>query len=238
MSLRKPSDLGYSDRGYDLPPLTVEPVVIRSEYTPPGQLFATGLKGVGDRAQVRKGTLGDRIGAAAQLIAAEPDEQWIAWVGLNDESDAIAAAVPGAVVVEGSQSPDEKAARLERFAAGETRVLVTKATVAGYGLNLQRCARVVFVGLGDSFEQFYQAVRRCWRFGQQRPVHVYVVLSDLEEPIFANVRRKEREADEMATALVRHVAAFERAELRGADVGFAYEATQPIRLPDWLKEVA
>lgn len=239
MSLRRPADLGYPNDGYDLPPLEILPAIVPSDYAPAGQLLATGLKGVGDRARVRRGTVGRRVAAAADLIAAEPGEQWIAWVGTNDEERALAALVPDALVVTGSQDPDEKAARLERFAAGRARVLVTKPSIAAWGLNFQGCARMAFVGLGDSFESYYQAIRRCWRFGQTRSVRAHVVLSDLEEPIYHNVLRKEREADAMAAALVRHVAAFERAELGALAPGrLVYAPAQPMRLPAWLRSVA
>lgn len=213
MSLKRPSDLGYSDLGYDLPDLRIQPEIVDTEYTPPGQLFATTLKGVGDRAAVRKATMGDRVERAAALIAAEPDEPWIAWCGLNDEGRTLAELIPGAVLVEGQQSPEEKADALERFAAGEIRVLVTKPSIAGFGLNFQHCARMVFVGLGDSYETYYQSIRRCYRFGQTRDVRAYIVLTEPEEAIYANVLRKEREAESTAAELLRHVAAFEREEI-------------------------
>jgi hypothetical protein len=238
MSMLHPRDLGFEAEGYDLPPLTVEPVVVRTDYVPEGQLFPTGLHGIGDRSAVRKGTLTERVRRAADLILSEPGESWIAWCGLNAESDELACLIPGAIVVEGSQSPDEKAARLARFAT-DGGVLITKASIAGHGLNYQHCARQVFVGLNDSWEQYYQAIRRSWRFGQTRPVRVYVVLADLEEPILANVLRKEREAMTMTDGLIRHVAAFERAEIEAlSDARDAYAPTQLMRLPTWLREMA
>lgn len=238
LSMQHPRDLGYEAEGYDLPALTVDPVIVRTDYVPEGQLLPNGLKGVGDRSRVRRGTMAERVRRAVDLIRAEPGEPWIAWAGLNDESDALAAALPGAIVVEGSQSPDEKADRLARFGT-DGGVLVTKCSIAAHGLNYQHCARQVFVGLSDSWEQYYQAIRRSWRFGQTRPVRVYVVLADLEEPILANVLRKEREAAAMTDGLVRHVARFERAELDAiADQRDGYEPSQPIRLPTWLRGVA
>lgn len=231
MAMLHPRDLGFAADGYDLPPLTVEPVVVRTDYVPEGQLFPTGLHGIGDRSRVRKGTLEARVGRAADLIRAEPDEPWIAWCGLNDESTALARLIPGAIVVEGSQSPDEKAVRLARFAT-EGGVLVTKASIAGHGLNYQHCARQVFVGLDDSWERYYQAIRRSWRFGQTRPVDVYVVLADLEEPILANVLAKEREAMAMTEGLIRHVARFEREEIDAvSDQRDPYDPRHPMTGP-------
>ncbi|MCL5265159.1 MAG: helicase [Chloroflexi bacterium] len=224
MSLQKPSDLGYSDDGYILPELTIDPIIIPSDYVPEGQLFAISLKGVSDRARVRKATMMQRVLVAADHIKAEPNEQWLVWVGLNDEGRELAKMIPSSVLVEGSQSPDEKADALTRFANGEIKVLISKVSIAGFGMNFQSCARMVFVGLGDSYEQYFQAIRRCWRFGQKRPVKVHIVLTDLEETIYENVLRKEKEAEATAAELVKHVAEFEKAEISTVDRGsFMYE---------------
>ena len=234
MSVRKPSDLGHPDDGYLLPPLSIDPVIVPVDYAPADRLFFTGLKGVGDRAAVRKATAAERVRRAVDLVAAEPDEQWLIWCGLNDEARALAAAIPGAVNVEGRDAPEAKADALAAFADGSVRVLVTKPSVAGFGMNFQGCARMAFVGLGDSYEQYYQAIRRCWRFGQTRPVTAYVVLTDPEEAIYHNVLRKEREAAAMADELVRHVAAYERAEIAGASGRSEYTPAVPMALPGWL----
>ncbi len=234
MSLKRPSDLGYSDDGYALPPLEITASLVPTTFSRPGELFATTLKGIGDRAAVRRETLTERVKAAADLINAEPDEPWIAWVGLNDEGSELAARIPGAVLVEGADSPEYKAESIEAFVRGDCRVIVSKVSIFGFGLNLQRCARMVFVGLSDSYEAYYQAIRRCWRFGQERPVHAYIVLTEPEEAIYANVCRKQREAEATAAELVKHVAAFERAEI--GNVGRKEDAPhgQPMRLPAWL----
>lgn len=234
MSLKRPSDLGYSDDGYALPPLEITASLVPTTFTRPGELFATTLKGIGDRAAVRRETMTERVKVAAELIAAEPDEPWIAWVGLNDEGSELAARIPGAVLVEGADSPEYKAESIEAFVRGDCRVIVSKVSIFGFGLNLQRCARMVFVGLSDSYEAYYQAIRRCWRFGQERPVHAYIVLTEPEEAIYANVCRKQREAEATAAELVKHVAAFERAEI--GNVGRKEDAPhgQPMRLPAWL----
>lgn len=203
VALRRPSDIGFDDEGYDLPPLNITPVVVDVEITPEGQLFATDLGGIGGRAQVRRHTLDARCEAAAELVTGT-DDQWIVWCGLNDEADAIAKAIPGAVNVEGSWTPDAKAEALEQFQDGTIRVLVTKPAIAGFGMNFQNCHRMVFVGLSDSYEAYYQAIRRCWRFGQQHPVDVHVVVSTLEQQIVANVRRKESEAADTTAQLVHY----------------------------------
>lgn len=224
MSLKRPSDLGYSDDGYELPQLKILPRIIQSDYVPEGQLMATSLKGVGDRARVRRGTTAQRVQAAGDIINSETGERWLAWVGLNDEGRELARLIPDAVLVEGCQSPEEKADALTRFADGQTRVLITKPSIAGFGLNFQHCARMVFVGMGDSYEQYYQAIRRCWRFGQTRLVQAHIVLTDIEETVYQNVLRKEREAETTANELVKHVAEFEKVEIgTGTQGDFMYE---------------
>ena len=201
-ALRRPSDLGWPDTGYDLPPLRVHAEVVDAEVESEGQLFATDLGGVGGRAKVRRSTLGERADRAIDL--ASGDGQWIVWCGLNDEASAVAKAVPGAVNVDGSMSPDDKAEALESFQDETIRVLVTKAQIAGFGMNFQQCHQMVFVGLSDSYESYYQAVRRCWRFGQTEPVDAHIVVSNLERQIVDNVRRKETEASVTTEALIRY----------------------------------
>ena len=161
------------------------------------------------------------------------------WCGLNAEQDAVANAFgDDAISVTGSMSPDEKAELLRAWLNGAAPVLVTKVAIAGFGLNLQRCARMAFVGLSDSYESYYQAIRRCWRFGQQRPVECHIVLTEPEEAIYANVLRKEQEAEAMSRDLVRHIAHFERAELAHTSSRDPYVPTTPMQLPRWLKEHA
>jgi hypothetical protein len=202
-ALRRPSDMGGSDWGYDLPKLHIIGEIVHSDIDSEGQLFATDLGGVGGRARVRRATLDDRVRRAIRLCDSD-DDQWIVWCGLNDEARLVADAVEGAVNVEGSWSPDAKAQALEAFQDGEIRVLVTKPSIAGFGMNFQNCARMAFVGLSDSYESYYQAIRRCWRFGQDRDVQAHVIVSALEAAIVENVRRKETEAARMTEQLIRH----------------------------------
>jgi hypothetical protein len=203
LALRRPSDMGYLDDGYDLPGLRVIPELLPVDVDVEGQLFATDLGGVGGRARVRKQTLQARCERAAELVAAEPDESWLLWCGLNAEADLLADLIPGAVNVHGSMSPEQKAEALLAFADGDIPVLITKPSIASRGLNWQHCARMAFVGLSDSYEDYFQAIRRCHRYGQTRVVHAHVVLSELESQIAANVARKEQEADEFMGELVR-----------------------------------
>lgn len=200
---RSPSDLGYPDEGYALPGLNIIEERVDHEVSSPDQLFATDIGGVGGRAAVRRETMGARVERAAKL-ASGTDDQWIVWCGLNDESTAITRLVPGAVELTGSDTPEHKAATIEAFQDGKVRVLVTKPSIAGFGVNLQNCHRMAFVGLGDSYEAYYQAIRRCYRFGQTEEVDAHIVVSAIESQIVANVRRKEQQDRDRITHLVRY----------------------------------
>jgi len=231
MAVRRPSDLGYDDDGFALPPLTIRPEFVEHDYVPEGQLFFGGLKGITDRSAVRRQTTGSRVSRAAELVNASSD-QWIVWHGLNAEGDALLAVIPDAVLVEGSQSPEAKAKALEAFQDGAFRVLITKPSIAGFGMNFQNAHRMAFVGLSDSWESYYQSIRRCWRFGQTNEVEAVVVLSDAEAAIYENVMGKEREALRMQERLIEHVAAFEREELDEEQDSFVYE-TATVDRPGW-----
>jgi len=231
MSIRRPSDLGYEDDGFILPELVIEPEFIAADYVPDGQLFFGGLGGIKDRSAVRRKTLTPRVQHAAALVNATPG-QWIVWHGLNDEGYALRDAIPGSILVEGNQTPEAKATAIEAFQDGAHRVLVTKPRIAGFGMNLQNAHQMAFVGLSDSWEAYYQSIRRCWRFGQTESVRAHIVLSDAEAEIFENVMRKEEEATRMQEKLIEHIAAFERGELDGKPDEWEYtEAT--VKRPAW-----
>lgn len=235
MSLKRPSDLGFSDEGYELPPLTVTPVIVESNFASPGKLFAQ-MRGITDRSTVRRATLKARVRASAEMIDKERSEPWLAWTGLNEEAESLCWELGDiAVEVKGADSPERKAEVFEAFVAGQVGVLVTKTKIAGFGMNFQNCARQVFVGINDSYEQYYQAIRRSLRFGQTRPVKIGVVISEPEMPVFDNVLRKEREAEEGTRELVRNVIAFERDELAAViRSDTAYLAHQRLQIPGWL----
>ena len=228
MSILKPSDLGFSDGAFDLPPLTIKPVFTDSPEPPEGMLTWTGIKGIGDRAKTRKATLNVRVDAVADMVNADA-EPWLVWCGLNDESTILADKITGAIEVTGTDSHDHKQDAISGFLSGKLRVLVTKPKIAGFGLNLQHCRKMVFVGLSDSWEQYFQCIRRCWRYGQTRPVEAYIVLSEIERPIFDNVMAKEAVATEMSLKLIEHVRDYEKQEVTGdtslADVQHNDEAS-------------
>jgi hypothetical protein len=159
----------------------------------------------------------------------------LVWCDLNSESEGLAAAIPGAVEVRGSDDPEDKEAALADFIAGGARVLVTKPSIAGYGLNMQRCAHVAFVGLSNSFEAWYQAIRRTWRFGQARPVECHLILSDADGSVRANLERKRLAAEEMATEMLAGMADIQKATVRALTRDSdTYEPKAPMRLPSWL----
>lgn len=204
VALRRPSDIGYADDGYELPPLQIVPETVEVPIKAEGQLFPTELGGVGGRSKVRRATLDARVERAVNLAQSTSD-QWIVWCGLNDEASAVAAAIGSdAVNIEGSWQADRKAEAIEAFQDGKIRVLVTKPSIAGFGMNFQNCHRMAFVGLSDSWEAYYQAIRRCWRFGQTKPVQAHIVVSELEQQIVQNIQRKEGDATATAAGLVRH----------------------------------
>lgn len=163
------------------------------------------------------------------------DRPFVWWCNLNDESAMLAKSIPGAVETKGSDSEDEKERKILDFLDGKTRVLVSKPGVCGYGMNFQHCADTGFVGLSDSFEQIYQAERRFWRFGQTKPVNVHMIYAETEGAVIQNLRRKEADADRMASAMVRHMADLSSEAVRGSVRDTPnYDPQQPIILPAWL----
>ena len=205
VALRKPSDFGYDDGAFQLPPLTIEQHVVAGRVLE-GRLFAIEAQSLQERQQARRESIDERVALTADLVN-DGDESWLVWCNLNNESLALARAIPDAVEVTGSDSPEKKTQAMLDFAAGRIRVLVSKPSICGFGLNFQVCHNVAFVGLSDSYEQFYQAIRRCWRFGQTQPVVAHVVTSETEGAVVSNIQRKEKQAGAMMDNLVREVAA-------------------------------
>ena len=235
--IRHPRDLGYDDAGYDLPPLNMHQITVRSEgKAPEGMLFAMEANTLQERIAVRKSSISDRVAAAADVVATRPDEPWLIWCNLNAEADAIKAAIAGAVNVQGSDKPEFKAKTLLGFCDGNPRVLLSKPSIAGWGMNWQHCRSMVFVGLNDSFEQLFQAVRRCWRFGQTQAVDCYLIASDLEGAVVANLQAKERKYEEMAAAMVSNMTDLTKANLVGGRRAVTvYNPTKEMKVPTWLQ---
>ncbi len=207
VTIRKPSDLGYEDGDFILPELQISDCTVETPREAvaddAGQmaLFAMEARTLNDQRQVRKASLQMRVDAAAAL-ANSNGEQWLVWCNLNDESKALAAAIDGAVEVSGSDSDDHKRQSAIDFQDGKIRVLVSKPSIFGFGLNFQSCHNVAFVGLSHSYEAFYQAIRRCWRFGQQQPVNAHIIYDVAEGRVIENIRRKEADSIAMAESMV------------------------------------
>ena len=235
--VRHPRDVGFDDEGYDLPPLNMHDVTVSADVAttaPPGMLFAMGASTLGERITVRKETASDRVKRAVEIVLCEPDEPWLVWCNLNSEADAIEKLLPRALQVAGKHDVGTKVERLLGFKSGRPPILISKPSLAGHGMNWQHCARMVFVGLTDSFEQVYQAIRRCWRFGQSRPVEVYFVASELEGAVVANIRRKERAFEDMLDAMSDHMRELMQTQLATAQVRSDYLPTQNMEVPSWL----
>jgi hypothetical protein len=234
--LRKPSDLGYSNEGYDLPPLIQTQHTVGVEYAPDmetGLLFPIQAASLQERIAARRGTVDERVAMAASITPTDRPFLW--WCNLNAESQALVRAIPGAVEVSGSDSEEEKERKILDFIHGRVRVMVSKPSIMGFGLNFQHCADTGFVGLNDSFEQVYQAIRRFWRFGQTRPVNVHFIAAETEGAVVANLKRKEADADRMAAAMVMHTADLSARAVRGSERDRpSYFPTTPMDVPSWL----
>lgn len=217
ISIKKPSDIGFDDGDYELPPLHVHDHVIDVDGPVAGCLFPEmGTKGLSGRLSARRASLEDRVATAAHLVGADlghGDCQWMIWCGLNEESDGLYQAIPQSVAVAGSDTYAEKVGAVQGFLNGSVRHLVSKAKILGFGMNFQHCHHQAFVGMSDSYEAYYQCVRRSWRFGQTQPVHAHVIFSEAEKVVIENVRRKEAAARELSVELVAQMSDFEREEL-------------------------
>lgn len=205
VALRKPSDLGYSDDGFILPPCNVEQITVDLEAFQTGMLFAVEAVGLEEQRKARKASLADRVKAAADLVNGD-DKPWLVWCDLNDESAALSKAIPDAVEVKGSDSPEHKEDAMLGFSEGRYRVMISKPSICGWGMNWQHCANVAFVGLSHSYEQYYQAIRRSWRFGQRQQVNVYVITSTADGSVVQSIQRKEEQATAMFENIVKHMA--------------------------------
>ena len=238
--LRKPSDLGYPNDGYDLPPLKYHQHTVAVEYAPSmetGLLFPVEASTLSERIAARRDTVDDRVAKAAEVTPADLPFVW--WCNLNAEAEALAKAIPGAVNLHGGLKDTDKERIIAEFLDGTIRVLISKPGICGFGLNFQHCADTGFVGLSDSFEQYYQAIRRFWRFGQTKPVNCHIIAAETEGATVANIRRKEADADRMAAAMVMHMADLSRAAVRGSVRDTPnYDPQQPVILPSFLEKAA
>lgn len=222
-----PATLGYTDEGYDLPPLHVHEIVVDGDEPVLQSLTLS------QRRDARRDSLEERCQAAAQLVNAS-HEQWVVWCDLNSESDRLHALIPDSSEIRGSDRPEDKANAVIDFSNEKIRCLVSKSSIFGFGVNWQQCNHMIFVGLSDSYEQYYQAVRRCWRFGQTKPVEVYIIISKNEGCVKANIERKEAESERMKAEMTKYTKEITKKELqKTCRLSTPYEPTVEMTLPVW-----
>lgn len=232
VTIRKPSDLGYEDDLYNLPPLNTHQHCIETSQESTDSLFTGEARTLTEQRKSKRGSLGVRVERMAEL-ANSNDEQWVVWCELNDEGNALTKAINGAVQVAGSDKMEKKEQAVLDFTDGKIRVLVSKPSIFGHGLNLQNCHNTGFVGPSNSYEQYYQAVRRFWRFGQTSPVDVHMVYADTEAAIIRNVERKGKDADRMAQSMISQMQSVsELCSTRRAATEYAPK--MEMRLPEFI----
>lgn len=232
--ITKPSDLGYDDGAYDLPPLNMTEVIVEGKPNE-DELVPTFAQTLSERRQARRDSLEERVQKAADLVNVT-DEQFLIWCDLNKESELLTKAIDGAIEVKGADSSKHKEETLLGFADGKVNRLVSKPSIAGQGLNWQSCRNMVFVGLSDSFEQVFQAIRRCWRFGQEREVNVYIVISEQEGAVLENIKRKEKDFEVMQNGMIKFTKEITNKNIKSTTLEkTAYEPTAKIQLPNFIK---
>lgn len=230
--ITNPIDLGYHEHGYDLPNLHIHEIIVDGDEPVHEELSLT------ERRQARKDSLELRCQRAADLVN-NSDEQWICWCDLNNESKTLTDDIQDAVEVKGSDKDTHKKKAMLDFANSDVRVLVTKPKIAGFGMNWQSCHNMVFVGLSDSFEAYYQAVRRCYRFGQEHEVHVYIIISAKEGCVKENIERKQSDALVMQHEMLKYTKEITKKELRKTSRLYTpYNPTVEMKLPHWEEFVA
>ena len=229
-----PADLGYQIKGYDLPKLTIKTILTESEVED-YQLFVKVAETLQERREARKESMEDRTDKTVELTQSD-NSQWLIWVDYNDESDMLRRKIEGCVEIKGSDNPETKAQASIDFAKGNIRCLVSKPSIFGFGSNFQSCHNEIFCGLSDSYERFYQAVRRCWRFGQEKPVNVYIILSEKEVSILDNIKRKQAQMDEMQKRMTELMKEVTLSEIQHTTrITTDYTPTKTLQLPAFLK---
>jgi superfamily II DNA or RNA helicase len=229
-----PADLGYDGSQFILPKLNITQQEVKTEVTT-GSLFAVEAKTLQERQQARRDSLKERVAACAEIVN-NSDEQFLVWCNLNVESELIAKSIPDSVEVCGSDTTEHKTESMIGFSEKRIRVLVSKPSICGFGMNRQQCHNMIFVGLSDSFEQYYQAVRRCWRFGQKSEVNVYVITADTEGAVVANIQRKERDFEDMLHGMIAATQNITAQNIKRTGRNQkTYNPIVKMELPDWLE---
>lgn len=232
--IRKPSDLGYEDKGFILPELNMQEHLIKTSAVLPGELFVVEAGTLQERQQAKRVTIEDRVNQCADLVN-NSDGTWVIWCNLNTESEALKKVIKGAVEVKGSDSNEHKEKTAVDFADGKIKCLISKPSIFGFGMNWQNCSNMAFVGLSDSYEQLYQAIRRCWRFGQKNKVNVDIITADVEGASLRNIKRKESDALSMAESMVEHMHMINEQNIKGTRrQSTVYNPTKKMEIPSWM----
>ena len=230
--ISKPSDLGYSDKGHELPELIYHEHIIESGIT--DGLFAPVAEGLLERNKARRDTIEARV-EQASIIANGIDDQVLIWCHLNNEGDLLEKSIKDSIQIAGKHSNEYKSSSMLNFSQGKIKKLISKPKLSGFGMNWQNCNHVIFTGLSDSWESFYQAIRRCWRYGQTKPVHVHIVSSDIEGGVLSNIKRKEQINRELKLEIIKIMKDKTLSELRKVKKDKTIEINQVnMELPRWV----
>lgn len=230
--IKSPADLGFDGSKYNLPKLNIETIITESP-TPDDQLFSTPAETLQERREARKNSMDDRVKCAADIVS-KSDDQVLVWCNYNDESAALKKAIPYSYEVKGSDTPQYKEDGMIGFSKGEIKVLVSKPSICGFGMNWQNCHRIIFCGLSDSYEQFYQAIRRCWRFGQESQVDVYVIIGDAEMNVLNNIKRKQSNHEMMSVEMLKTINTVTKEKLYNMQFSHStYKPQETMALPKW-----
>lgn len=231
--VRTPEDLGYTKEGYELPELNLIEHITKSKVND-YELFATRAETLSERREARKSSMNDRVDVATSLCDTSGD-QWLVWCDYNAESAALHQSIADSVEVVGADSPDYKAVTATEFAEGKIHALVSKPSIYGFGMNFQNCHNMIFCGISDSYEQFYQAIRRCWRFGQEKPVDVHIIISEAELNVLENIKHKQAQMEEMQNHMVALMHDVTMAEIQHTTrITTEYKPKQRMELPAWI----
>ena len=235
MVVRNPADIGYQDDRYNLPKLNIENVIVDVKSKPKkGKLFSSIAKDLSERREARKESMMDRVDVVKDLI--KDMDSCLVWVDYNDESSLIKQQC-GIVEVKGSDTDQHKEDSMIGFANGDIKFLVSKPSICGFGMNFQKCHNMIFCGISDSYEKFYQAVRRCYRFGQDKDVNVYVIIGRRELSVLQNIKKKERQHERMSLEMISRTSEILKNEIHSTmKITEDYVADVIVKIPDWLKE--
>jgi len=241
--VKTPSDLGFSDEGYILPELKIIQHVVKSK---PQKIIKDGkealfeyehAKTLNERRQAKRNSLNERIEKAAE-IANSSNEQVLLWCDLNIESERLNAVINNAVEVKGSDTTEHKTKTIIDFVDKKIKAIISKAKIYGFGINLQNCHRIIFASMNDSFEKFYQTIRRCYRYGQKSRVEVHIITSEQEGAVKENIERKQKDAERMTAEMIKYTKKILNIELYKNNItDNNYYANEEMKIPNWLEAV-